>query len=434
MLQILDELGVEVHQAQATFEAGGKKYLSGTHVVLMTQPFRAFAKDLLEKQTYPVQRVSPGGPIERPYDVTGWTLPYQMGVDTVEVPKKFDAKLERVSPVPAASGQFESGPCQRIAGFFISHVQNNSAIAVNRLLARGVKVVWDPGGAIFVPHSTAIARDLEGWSRQLGIRVKAAASAPTGQLRSLAKPRIALYRPWMPSMDEGWTRWVLEQYEFPYSVLRDAEIKTGKLIDNYDAILIARQSKDSLLKGATQDWIRPEHRGALGADGVAALKEFVRAGGTLITLGSASLLPAEEFPLPLKSSLKGLRGEQFSCPGSILRVFVDNTSPVGYGMPDEVPAVFYNDLAFDLAAPLGEQSVRVIAKYPSGSLLKSGWIGGPEYLEDRVAAAEVTIGKGRVIVLGFSAVNRAQPHATFKLLFNSLHYAAAKPLLIPAKK
>jgi hypothetical protein len=224
-------------------------------------------------------------------------------------------------------------------------------------------------------------------------------------------------------MDEGWTRWLLEQYEFPYTTVRDGDIKPGKLNDRFEAILLADQSKDSLLKGVDNEWTRPEHRGGLGTEGVAALKEFVRAGGTLITIGSSSLLPVEEFPLPLKNSLKGLRPDQFSCPGSILRVFVDNTMPVGYGMPEEASAVFFNNVAFEATAALGDTAVRAIAKYPAGGVLKSGWIGGEEHLQDRVAAAEVTLGKGRVILLGFGVQHRAQPHGTFKLLFNSLHYA-----------
>jgi len=227
-------------------------------------------------------------------------------------------------------------------------------------------------------------------------------------------------------MDEGWTRWLLEQYEFPYQSLRGQEIRAGGLRGRFDAILFADQAKDRILKGAENEWTKPEHRGGIGQEGVAALREFVRAGGSLIALGSASLLPVEEFPLPLKNALKGLKPEQFSCPGSILRVFIDNRSPAGYGMPEEASAVFYDDVAFDATAPLGDASVRVIAKYPASGVLKSGWIGGEEFLHDRIAAAEVTYGKGRVTLLGFSPQNRAQPHGTFKLLFNSMFQAAAE--------
>jgi len=228
-------------------------------------------------------------------------------------------------------------------------------------------------------------------------------------------------------MDEGWTRWLLEQYELPYSSIRAKEIQAGKLHEKYDAILLADQAKTSLLRGLTSEWTRPEHRGGLGNEGVAALKDFVRSGGALITLGTSSLVPVEEFPLPLKNTLKGVRPDQFSCPGSILRVFVDPAHPAAYGMREQESAVFYNDLAFEPAAGLGDAAVRTIARYPSGDLLQSGWIGGEQYLHDRIAAAEVTLGKGRVVLLGFSPQHRAQPHGTFKLLFNSIHAAGMTP-------
>ncbi len=422
MLQIFDELGVEVHQAAESFEAGGKKYPAGSHVILMAQPFRAFAKDMLEKQEYPPQRLSPGGPIERPYDVTGWTLPYMMGVEAVEIAKRFEAKLELLKSIPVPPGRWEAAAGKTTAAYEISNASNNAAIAVNRLLKAGHEVSWNSQG-FFVRSKAGLAPQLEDWSRQLGIDVKALPAAPGDGARKLRPTRVALYKPWLPVMDEGWTRWLLEQYDFPYSSIRIADIKAGKLRERFDAIVLADQSKEMLLKGIDNAWTRPEHRGGLGAEGVAALKEFVRTGGTLVTLGHSALVPVEEFPLPLKDSLKGLRPDQFSCPGSILRVFVDTATPVGYGMTEEAPAVFYNHLAFEPTAPWGDTSVRTIAKYPAGDILKSGWIGGPEHLHDRIAAAEVALGKGRVILLGFGVQHRAQPQATFKLLFNSLFSA-----------
>jgi hypothetical protein len=415
---ILDEQGVEVHQATAPFQAGEKNYDTGSYVVLMAQPYRAFAKDLLEKQTYPVQRATPDGPVERPYDVTGWTLPMQMGVDAVEAAKKFTAKLERAQQFRAPAGKFETAR----QALRIAHNTSNSAIATNRLLKAGRKVGWLPDGGIWVEQGKGVSEDLRAWSRELSIDVTGSTAQPAG-LRRLRQPRLALYRANTPVMDEGWTRWLLEQYEFPYTSLPTAEVKSGPLATRFDAILIPDQSKTSLLNGITGEWIRPEQRGGLGAEGTAALKEFVRAGGALITLGSASLLPVEEFPLPLKNAFKDLKPGQFSCPGSILRIFVDPSIPSGYGQKDEASAVFYNNVAFDAAPAVGDSVVRVIARYPGGNVLQSGWLGGEEFIRDRIAAAEVSFGKGRVVVLGFAAQNRAQPHGTFKLLFNSIHLA-----------
>jgi hypothetical protein len=426
LAQILDELGVEVHQAAEAFTADGKSYPAGSYVVLMAQPFRAFAKDLLEKQSYPEQRVSPGGPVERPYDVTGWTLPYQMGVEAVEVAKRFDARLELLKTIPIPAGRFEIGSPRGPENYEIPTRHNNASIALNRLLLAGHDVGWHAKG-IVVRSRPGLEKDLEVWSRRLGIDVKAPAGPAEGAVRKLRPVRLALYAPWQPSMDEGWTRWLLEQHEFPYSGIRAKEIRAGKLRERFDALILADIPKNQLLRGNTSEWTRPEHRGGLGEEGVAALKEFVRSGGTLITLGGSSLVPVEEFPLPLKNALKGLRANQFSCPGSILRVFVDPANPVAYGMRERASAVFYNDVAFEPAPGLGDAAVRTIARYPAGDLLESGWIGGEQHLHDRIAAAEVSYGRGRVVLLGFSPQHRAQPHGTFKLLFNSIHSAGMSP-------
>src|SRR5206468_1704964 len=145
LLQILDEQGVEVQKAAEVFQAGGRTFAAGSHVILMSQPFRPFAKDLLEKQSYPAQRSSPNGPIERPYDVTGWTLPLQMGVEAIEIEKAFDARLEKPGRVDLPVGKFEPASGTAIA-YEISHAPNNSALAVNRLLKAGARVGWTPAG------------------------------------------------------------------------------------------------------------------------------------------------------------------------------------------------------------------------------------------------------------------------------------------------
>ncbi len=425
LVRLLDEQGGEVHKASESFQAGGISYPAGSYVVLMAQSFRPFVKDLLEKQTYPVQRQYPGGPVQRPYDVTGWTLPLMMGVESVEVAKPFTAKLERMTSFAVPEGRFEPGASP--IAYEISHNSNNSVIATNRLLKAGAVVSWTADGGIVARSRQDLGPQVKELAKTLGVDVKGLAALRVGA-HQVHAPRIALYYPPQGVMDEGWTRWLLERYEFPYTRLRADEIRKGKLRERFDAVLLANQPKDQLIKGATEEWIRPEDRGGIGDEGVAALKQFVIDGGSLIALGTSGLVPVEEFPLPLKNALKGLKPDQFSCPGSILKVYVDNKTPSGFGMPEKASAVFYNNVAFDLAPAMNEAKVRVIARYPSSGILESGWIGGEEYLNDRIAAAQVDYGKGHVILLGFAVQNRAQPHGTFKLLFNSLHYSAVEGL------
>lgn len=423
LVQILKEQGVEIHRASDSFQAGGRQFPSGSYVVLMAQPHRPFAKDLLEKQVYPVQRVA-GGAVERPYDVTGWTLPLQMGVDAHEIAARFEAKLERVGELTVTPGKFTDAV--NAVAWQIAPQTNNASIAINRLLKSGATVSLQADGGILVRGRDNLLPRLQELSRTLGVDIKGITTLPASA-RRLKAPRTALYQPWLSNMDEGWTRWLLEQYEFDYTTVRNQDLREGNLRDRFDVILFADQPKDSILNGANESYVRPEYRGGIGPEGVRNLREFVQAGGTVAALGSATLLAIEEFPLPLKNTLKGLRPDQFSCPGSILRVFLDPSHPVAYGMRSEASAVFYNDVAFEMAPALGDAAVRVIARYPAAKLLQSGWIGGEEYLQDKIAAAEVSLGKGRAILLGFSVQNRAQPHGTFKLLFNSIHSAAMEP-------
>jgi hypothetical protein len=420
LVQILEEQGVEIHRSTDAFQAGGKSYTAGSYVVLMSQPYRAFVKDLLERQNYPAQR-GPGGAVERPYDVTGWTLPLQMGVEAHEIASRFEAKLERATRLPLPPGRFRDAV--NPVAWEISRNANNAAIAINRMLKAGVSVALQDDGGIVVRSRESLRPQMQEYSQSLGIDIKGRMALPP-QARRLKPPRTGLYQPWLANMDEGWTRWLLEQYEFPYTTVRNKDIQEGSLREKFDVILFADQAKESILNGATGAGTRPEYRGGIGSEGVRNLREFVQAGGTLVALGSAALVPIEEFPLPLKNTLKGLRPDQFSCPGSILRVFVDPSHPVAHGMRPEASAVFYNDVAFEMAPALGEATVRVIARYPSSQLLESGWIGGEEHLQDKIAAAEVSMGKGRAVLLGFSVQNRAQPHGTFKLLFNSIHTSA----------
>ncbi|MFQ5928035.1 MAG: peptidase M14 family protein, partial [Terriglobia bacterium] len=233
--------------------------------------------------------------------------------------------------------------------------------------------------------------------------------------------------------DEGWTRWLLEQYEFPYTTLHNKDIQAGKLSEKFDVVIFPSMRSGQILRGRQGEWVRSEYRGGIGPAGVAAVRAFVRAGGTLLLLGDSAGLALETMAVPLKNALTGVKPSEFSCPGSLLRVLVDTRHPVAYGMPDEATASFVSSPAFDLAPGFSYTDLRVIARYPPTNPLQSGWLRGPEHLYDRIAAAEVSYEKGKIIFLGFRAQFRAQPHNTFKLFFNALHYAAASPAALPRR-
>ena len=441
LLEVLHFAGVEVHRAEKPFKAGDKDYPAGTYVILMAQPFRAYAKDMLEVQKHPDPKAMPAGAMaDQPYDVTGWTLPLQMGVEAKQIDKAFEAELTKLDSIPREKGTVRNATRNGRA-FVVAPGPNSKVLLTNRLLTAGAEVSWltekmslkdswtYPAGSLFVRN---IAADkLTPMVEELGLlaeEVKANDTAANATRRArLRTPRVGLYQPWTASMDEGWTRWLLEQYEFPYTTLHNADLKAGKLGEKFDVIVFpADRNKQQLLEGNKRKWTPEEYRGGIGEEGLKALQELVRGGGTLVLLDESAQLALESWAVPVRDSLKEVKRDDFSCPGSLLKILVDPNHPVAFGMPPEATAVFSNGPAFDLAPGFSYTDVKVIARYPATNPLQSGWIRGDSYLHNRIAAAEVGYEKGRIILLGFGAQFRAQPHNTFKLFFNSLHYAAAE--------
>ena len=436
LLELLHLAGIEVQRATEPFRVGEQEYPAGSFVIPMAQPFRAYVKDLLEKQNHPDPGQLPLGTIgDEPYDVTAWTLPLQMGVEAVRVKDVFQAKLETLRSIPAPRGEVASGSARY--GFLISPEPNNTAILTNRLLRHGAEVSWstaevEAGGRTFPPGSLwvkAANRDdeLRTAVEDLGLRGIPLDTPLTVPTLRLKKPRLALYQPWTASMDEGWTRWLLEQNEFVFSPIQDADIRAGALGELWDVIILPGDRGDERLTGGN-DWesTPQEFRGGLGDAGRDALRDFVTEGGTLIAMGDSTEFAVRTFALPVKDVVAGLSRSQFSCPGSLLRILVDSHHPVAYGMPGEATAVFEGNSAFEPAPGFSYTNLKVIARYPGDEVLQSGWMRGEEYLRNRIAAAEIGYRKGRVALIGFRPQFRAQPHNTFKLLFNAIHYSAVE--------
>src|SRR5262249_26547201 len=251
--------------------------------------------------------------------------------------------------------------------------------------------------------------------------------APDGVI-STSKPRVGLYRSWVPVIDEGWTRWILENYGFAPVTLRNGDIQAGHLIERLDAIIIPDSSSRVILEGFAQGSISGEYAGGLGESGVDALREFVRRGGTLITFNNASLMAIESLGLPVTNVLDGLTNHQFFCSGSLLRVELrDLTHPALWGMPRDPIVMFERGPAFEPKS--GFQGV-VLATYPKDrNPLASGFLLHPERIQGKAAALEDFYGSGRVYLFGFRPQWRGQSHGTYKLIFNAIYDSpsSAKP-------
>ncbi|MGE5358786.1 MAG: M14 metallopeptidase family protein [Bacteroidales bacterium] len=427
MVDILRMAAVEVWQAKGGFHAAGRTCAAGSYVVRMDQPNRAYAKTLLEKQVYPAPKAAPGAAPERPYDVTAWTLPYQMGVDAFPVERAFpfDGNLVDRARVPAQV------PNVKGAALVVGAEMNDAFTLVNRILRDGGRVLRATrdvdtksgrvaAGSFVLPIDRPRAAKLADYFTTLPLPARTLAALPPSGTIALAPSRVALYRPWSANADEGWTRWLLEQYEFPFTTIRDVDLRAGKLSDRFDVIILPSMRGNALVDGNRAGSLPPEYTGGAGNEGVASLRAFVEAGGTLIPLGGSARFAIDRFNLPVRDALQGLKPDAFFCPGSILRTVVDPAQPIAWGMPAESIAFFQQGSAFELTPSLGGAEPKPIVRYAGQQILMSGWIQGEAQLANRVAAAEVPLGRGRVVLFGFGVQNRAEPHATFKLLFNAL--------------
>jgi hypothetical protein len=431
LLNVLRRGGIEVHRATAPFTAGGERYPAGSYVLKAGQAFRAHLVDMLEPQEHPHVEQYPGGPPVPPYGgLAGWTLPMQMGVTVARVESRFDAALEAVDVVPAPPGRVVG---EARYGYVLSEKNNASARAANRLLAAGASVSrtrgrlqledarFGPGAYVVQAGTGAGPQQVAEIARELGVDFVGLPSLPSVALDALGMPRVGLYKSWVANMDEGWTRFLLDWYEFPLDTIKDADIRRGDLME-YDVIILPDQSASRILDGHTRRSMPDEYTGGIGTEGAANLKRFVEAGGTLVAFDGATDFAIEHLALPVSNAVSELEQDSFFIPGSLIRTELDSRKPAAWGMPDETGVFFQGSRAFDVDA---SSAVDVFARYARSNLLMSGWeIGAQEALAGKAAGVTVRLGNGWVTLIGFRPQFRAQPSGTFKLIFNSIHNSA----------
>ena len=448
MIDILKLGGVEVEQAAEDFVAGGRAYPAGSFVVRLAQPYKAYAWALLENQKYPDLRQYPGGPPVPPYDNAGWTLPLQMGVVCDQIDKPFEARLEKINkapypPAPAAQGQ---------GAYFLLNSQLNASYAIVFALLKNKAEVYRanssfkkdgydvPAGSFIVRNTPEIRKALPELLAKFSMRVVDLDSVSEIAMSPIKNPRIGLYQSWRANMDEGWTRYMLDDLGIPFATLHNKDFQGTKnkkveLKANFDVIVFADEDADLIKTGKPKqesEYARyfaplpPEYEGGIGTEGVAALKTFVEEGGILVTLNEACNLAIKEFEPPARSALDRLDREKFFCPTSILKLKVNNSTPIGYGLPEETPAVFSDSLAFNTWVPSGEWDRRVVASYAEEGVLMSGWLVGEEYIARKAAVVDTQYKKGRIVLIGVRPQHRAQAHGTYKLLLNAFLYPEIK--------
>ncbi len=433
LVDLLLEHGVRVHAAAEPLTVGRVTWPAGTYVIPAAQPYRGFLLTMLRPQRYPEVRPYRGGPIFPPYDVTSWSLPISMGVEIEELARPLPATPPEITAPLWPGGAVAAAP----GGYLLSHAHDTVYPAMNRLLAAKKKVYWLTGdaapegpGAVWVPASEASAEEMGEISSALHLPVRPLDAEPGGGRLRVAPVRVGLYKPWRASMDEGWTRWLLERYEFPYRNLANADLQKGALLGAIDVLLLPDVGKETLEKGEPggerarfASRLPPDYQGGIGEEGAKKIREWVEKGGTLVALDSSTEYAIDLFELPVRNVLSGIDGDRFSCPGSMLRILVDTDHPLGYGLRAEEAAYFAGSPAFRTAVPDARLERKVVARYPDhrDDVLVSGYLKGAALLARRAAVVDFTVGKGRVVLIGFRAQHRAQPHRTFKLLFNALY-------------
>jgi hypothetical protein len=437
LLEVMKWNAVEIQRAKAPFTAEGKSYPAGSFVISMQQPSSGVAKSLLERQKYPDMRQYPGGPPQRPYDVTAHTLPLLLNVDVALATGPFNAELEKVTDVPVAKGSI-AGQGTHIA---FGH-RNSDLMAAYRLLKAGVPVTWStepfnagtkayPAGTLLVPVS-ARAKALPVFEA-LGVTGTGVKFKPAPATLALKTPRIGLYQSYVASMDEGWTRFIFDKsLNLDYTSVHDRDIRAGNLRAKFDAIILPDSSARQMVDGHPKGEMAEEFAGGLGAEGVAALKAFAEGGGTLIAFNNATEL-LTQMGAPVKNVLAGLgsrRGgggalgpesAQFYCPGAILETKVDQSHALAAGLDARSMVWFEFSPAFEVT---GGKSVLT---YDTDNALLSGWLLGGKLLNGKAALVEVPMGQGKAVLFGFRPQYRAQSWATYIPMTNALLLSAAVP-------
>ncbi len=418
--------GVEVYRADRPFESERRTYAAGTFVIPMTQVFARYAKDLLEPQTYPGVGDGSNAPVESPYDVTAWSLGMLFGVnvDFANGPLPPGVRLKRARGQPRTPGRVIG----RGSRFVFDYKGPDTAVAINRLLKDGARIELDRRSRVAVTHVPL--EKIEGLARDLRLSVEAMdpAADPDDQSTLVVRPpRIAVYASWTDgNSDEGWTRWVLEEYEFVPTRVNNADIRRGELSQRFDAIIIPDLTPRDILQGYSAESIRPEYRGGIGEAGAQNLARFVEDGGTLVMLGAASDLAISRLPIPVRNIKRDLRRDQHFAPGTIVHLQVDVSHPLGQGMAAQTYGFSSNSPFFAIVEGATPFQTTVAARFPSVNVLGSGWLRGEELMAGRAAVVLVEMNRGRVVLFGLRPQHRGQTHATFPMLFNALYLAAAE--------
>lgn len=447
--------GVTVLRATQDFEVGGKSYPAGSYVIQSAQAFRPHVLSLFEPQDHPDDIPYPGGAPIPPYDNAGWTLAYQMGVEFDRIIDGFDGPFEKIEGL-ATPPEGKITGASNARGFLLDHRVNDAFIAINRLLQSKEEAYWlkqslqigskiYPPGTIYILKKSSTEPKLKKLAKEIGLSFEGIRVKPKGMAFRLKPLRIGIWDRYGGSMDSGWLRWVLEQFDFPFEVVYPKTLDDGNLASKYDVLIFVSGAIPRRGRGGdTQrgrfspqlkpEAVPPEYRERLGSvtvdKTIPQLLQFLKEGGALLAISGSTNI-GYHFGLPMADALveklddgteEPLPMRKYFVPASILQVRVDNTHPLAYGLPDRVDVAFSRSPVFKLLPEASLKGMHPVAWFDSKTPLRSGWAWGQHYLEGGIAIIEANIGKGKLFLYGPEIFRRGQPHGTFKFLFNGIYY------------
>lgn len=442
--------GVKVHRSTEAFSHNGKSYPEGSLIFKTDQAFRPHIMDLFEPQDHPDDFQYEGGPPIPPYDNAGYTLSFQMGIEFDRILDQIDGPFEEIEGF-AEPLKGEIINTSNTKGFLMDHAINDAAVVTNRLLAAKQEVYWLtepferegkrwPAGTFYIPASRRSYEIVEEAASELGITFIGVNDMLSNEVTRINNVRIGLWDRYGGSMQSGWTRFILEQFEFPYEKVFPKRLDEGNLVKDFDVLVFVSgaipsgESRRFSRDNEEETDIPAEYRDWLGnitsEKTIPQLLAFLNDGGTIITIGSSTSL-AYHAGLPLSNHIADGKGEQlgrdeYYIPSSILQVKIDNTLPLAWGLNDRVDIFFSNSPVFRLKPDVDKMGVTPVAWFDSDTPLRSGWAWGQDRLYGGTAIAEVTIGRGKLYLFGPEILFRAQSHGTFKLFFNGLYLSSAK--------
>jgi hypothetical protein len=429
MINKLLRSGIEIQKAESNFNVEGMQYGKGSYVISLAQPKMGLIRNLLAETHYVDNswtRQPDGTPI-RPYDLATHTMSEFMGVrsDVVGVPVEGDFSI--LSNLEEIEGKLTPAS----AGYIIDGRQNAAFKAVNMLIDRGIKVrrldqafLENRAGDFLLGNgSQQVMADI---ARETGVDFMGVETLPE-EGHNVSRGRLGLFqRYYGGNADEGWTRLCFEDFSFPYATLMSGEIIKGDLNRKFDVIIFPDDSPEVITgnfseesRNRAEDY-QEKYRSGLGKTGIQNLKQFVEKGGTLVAFGNSYEFVVKEFDLKVRNSVTRLNSKEFFCPGSTIKVDIDNTHPLAYGMPDEGLVLFRSGPAFEIIPGRQNEAYETIVRYKDEDLLKSGWLIGEDRIAKKSAMITTDYGEGEIILIGFRTQHRDQTDGTFKLLFNTI--------------